>query len=632
MAIQKGPCKLIWKLLGRRDGASGEMKLNHTVAALKAQDVPEKAGDWPTIQNLQEEIRYDQFADGCDLQYIILPHKVKENIIVKQKGDSYRFEFMLKTKNLELELAENGQSLIAFAKQGETPSLQQAKREQGEGGLSAQQAEETFSPEQGEMDLSEKQGEIELSAEAKGIPEKQIVFRIPMPYMYDAKGAIGEDVSYDLEQKDGETYCFAIEADASWINAEERVLPVTIDPAIDVDEFDPILISNSAFNKTAGAHMTETYRYVGGGEDSIIPIGSGVYAKTYFKITLPQSLSNCKINHIGLKLKVVNHLKDTEETSKFFLRKCSTVNISEPPFYASEGEIIDYIRQDEVESDQYLEFDLTKLYKDGSTTEPRYACLSGYDGSSGKNDLLILNSETLYGHEGVLEIDYTLNRTLRSEEFQTNDVKRAGTHLVDLFTGNNKFVHRDHEFTEGKRLALEVSHVFNSWEKSHDYYTVSKGGYRTAALGMGRGWKLNVHQFAFKVAESASAYDNSLRYLYIDQNGDEISFVRSVTRRAVYSGSEVTEIQEKEEFLDEQGKKLKCYEEDGEIRIADDNGTVLSFRKSDLVQAAVGVVAEHGIIAQGVIDPADPSVAGILHDFDVVAVFVCDLTEFMGKR
>ena len=537
MAIEKDGYRLIWKLLGKKDRVTGETALASASARVSKANEAD-SGTGAELDRLNGEVRYDDFVPGCDLQYVVTPTGVKENIIVREKKEAYIFDFLLKTKYLNLELSEDGRKLLAF---------------------------------------------VERVDETTGAAQKEVIFDIPAPYMIDGAGNEGYDVTYELSRQRNGKYLFSIVADETWINAEGRVFPVTIDPAIEVNEFERIFVSRTAFNKEPGTtHITSELRYVGGTGKSEMLMESGTYARTYFKITLPKNLQACKINHVVLKLHFINHLKSNDEVTPFLIRKCDAVDIENPPFYGNMGEIIQYIQQvGNIEDQMYVEYDLTKIYKNGSTTDPRYACLIGYEKDE-RDDLLILEDENQYGYKGKLEIDYTLNRTLKSEEFQTNDVKRAGTHMVDLFTGYNKFIHKDNDFAGGNRLSLEISHVYNSLEKSNEYYTVSKGGSRTVPLGMGTGWKLNIQPFVFKVADQSSAYDNSLRYLYIDQNGDEISFARNITRKPVYDGDTITEIKETEEFLDEQGKKLRCYEVAGEIRIADDNGTILYFDNNEL--------------------------------------------------
>lgn len=120
---------------------------------------------------------YSGVLPGVDLEYIVDPGTVKENIIVKEKADSYRYAFTLELTGL-------------------TPVMQP-------------------------------DGGIILYDE--GTDEECYV--IPTPYMYDALGCFSEAVTYTLSGT-ASPYTLNVVADAEWINEEGRSFPVTIDPTV----------------------------------------------------------------------------------------------------------------------------------------------------------------------------------------------------------------------------------------------------------------------------------------------------------------------------------------------------------------------------------------------------------------
>ena len=65
-----------------------------------------------TLDNLSSEILYADILDGVDLQYVVESLNVKENIIVKERKDSYQYTFTIALNNLEAEMAEDGSVLI----------------------------------------------------------------------------------------------------------------------------------------------------------------------------------------------------------------------------------------------------------------------------------------------------------------------------------------------------------------------------------------------------------------------------------------------------------------------------------------------------------------------------------------
>jgi hypothetical protein len=91
--------------------------------------------------------------------------------------------------------------------------------------------------------------------ETTGAAQKEVIFDIPAPYMIDGAGNEGYDVTYELSRQRNGKYLFSIVADETWINAEGRVFPVTIDPAIEVNEFERIFDQEPLLTKNLEPHI-----------------------------------------------------------------------------------------------------------------------------------------------------------------------------------------------------------------------------------------------------------------------------------------------------------------------------------------------------------------------------------------
>ncbi len=115
--------------------------------------------------------------DGTEIEYITLNDRIKENIIVKERQESYEYYFKLNIGDLAVEEGEHNALLLKDAQTGETE------------------------------------------------------FIIPAPYMYDANKKRSNKVSYEIDVN-GQELEIKVVADADFINAEERAFPVTIDPQI----------------------------------------------------------------------------------------------------------------------------------------------------------------------------------------------------------------------------------------------------------------------------------------------------------------------------------------------------------------------------------------------------------------
>ena len=124
---------------------------------------------------------YEDVEKDTDLEYLLEGGKLKENIIVRGRGEEYRYYFKLKAENLKLKLSEDNMNLEFYSETNQ---------------------------------------------------EEKLEFTIPSPYMYDAAGARSDEVYYELEPNEEGGYIFAVVAETEWINVEGRVFPVTIDPQI----------------------------------------------------------------------------------------------------------------------------------------------------------------------------------------------------------------------------------------------------------------------------------------------------------------------------------------------------------------------------------------------------------------
>ena len=146
-----------------------------------------KFEDISKLNNLVSKAIYADIYDGVDIEYILIGNSIKENIIVKEKQDSYTFSFELKLNKLSAELMD---------------------------------------------------GAIILS----DYDSKEQVYEIPVPYMFDANNVYSQNVEYSLVQESKWKYTLTVTADPEWINAESRAFPVTVDPSFGVSDDDIISV------------------------------------------------------------------------------------------------------------------------------------------------------------------------------------------------------------------------------------------------------------------------------------------------------------------------------------------------------------------------------------------------------
>ena len=140
-------------------------------------DVPGWTAEELIPEDLASTVLYEDIYPNVDIRYTAYSYNIKEEIIVKAAQSAYRYDFFLSVD-------------------GATAALNQ-------------------------------DGSISISNE-----EGDLVYFIPAPYMRDAAGDSSRAVSYTLTSvTDG--MVLTVEADATWINDENRAFPVTIDPSLE---------------------------------------------------------------------------------------------------------------------------------------------------------------------------------------------------------------------------------------------------------------------------------------------------------------------------------------------------------------------------------------------------------------
>lgn len=142
----------------------------------------------PDVLNLSNASRavYTGADGGVDIDYLVEGNNVKENILIKEKNDHYRYYFRLRLAGFTMKATDDGAGFV-FTK---------------------------------------------TATDADGAEEPKAAFVMPAPFMYDANGARSDDVRYSAEKIENDVFIFSVEAKADWVNAEDRVFPVCIDPQL----------------------------------------------------------------------------------------------------------------------------------------------------------------------------------------------------------------------------------------------------------------------------------------------------------------------------------------------------------------------------------------------------------------
>ncbi len=169
--LHNGSAKITMNLVGANKGVLGEVTNGEDAEELT------ELGKMLSLEKLTSAVIYRDILSGVDIEYVISASSVKENIIIKEKRDSYSYSFELKLNGLTASLEADGSVSLV----------------NGEGALT---------------------------------------YIIPAPVIYDANGVSGK-ASYALESEGGNgKYILTVSADSEWMSASERAFPVILDPAV----------------------------------------------------------------------------------------------------------------------------------------------------------------------------------------------------------------------------------------------------------------------------------------------------------------------------------------------------------------------------------------------------------------
>lgn len=209
--------KMTFSLVGAEKGTAGVVYNNVDDDSL------DELQKMMFVKNISARIVYPEILDGVDVEYVVYSSNVKENIIVKERGDIYSYSFNLKLNGLSAELLENGDVEITNTKTGE------------------------------------------------------IQYVIPAPVVYDANGlyAEAEHAYYTLDEKNQSgAYVLTVTVSSEWMNADSRAFPVVVDPAV--------YASNSNVLDTSIFSSNPTASY---GNDTLIDVFTDS-AHCYWKTTV----------------------------------------------------------------------------------------------------------------------------------------------------------------------------------------------------------------------------------------------------------------------------------------------------------------------------------------------------------
>lgn len=291
--LHNGSYKVTVGLLGAQKKVEGVV-----VNSSETEEATTKLEQLIDVDNISSSIIYTDILDGIDIEYIVVSNSIKENIIVKELSDSYSYTFTLDLNGLTAEL-ENGNILLCDSSTGD------------------------------------------------------MIYCIPAPYMYDAKGTESTEVFYTLTSSNNGKYEFRLTAAADWINSEERTFPIVIDPSlVDIGQIDDTYVTSS--NKTGNFGGTNAL-WVSSVEE------------TYYKFATPNLPDGTYITSASVKF-------------PYYFDITSGVYISVDLYQITSNWYEDYVTWNTKPSMNSTCLDTVDLYANGAvSTNPSYATFTVTD-------------------------------------------------------------------------------------------------------------------------------------------------------------------------------------------------------------------------------------------------------------
>ena len=433
-------------------------------------------------------IVFEEIQSGTDYSYSVTGNGVKESIVVKERGNVYRYAFILEYENVTARFDEENKHIVF---------------------------------------ISNEHGEE--------------VFYIPAPFMVDDNGVESSAVDYELKQMDDGRSTFIITADSAWMNMDERAFPVVIDPQIMIKSSSAMTTYSwdNGYMYSASQHKIGTIC-----ENNATTCCAP--NRMYMTLHMPALPHNPRVKKAELKFIQAYGNNETGDCNKIGLYQVNGEICAGYCTPNHELELIDFAKMQAGDSKDgaqiHYTFDVTALFDQmikGESDTPRLV-LKKMDESCDVNNYISFYGSANNGANApqlvvTYESSYGVNASYRAH---THALGRYGQASIDLQCGNLMFDAEDFAWA-GNRMPVTIKHLYNSALSAHQYTANSAIKLETAnfaAMKIGHGFKLNIMQsmihldnlpVAFTEEELNDANFCTDGYVYIGENGEETYFKMS---------------------------------------------------------------------------------------------------------
>ena len=427
--LSGGTDKISWEYLGINKNVFSNLRSSAVKPGVKSKSILKVRNDVkdPTSLTPEGHAVYANAEGGIDIDYSVEGNGIKENIIIREKSLTYHYFFLLRVTGFEMKAAPDGKE-IKFYKSGTRSD-----------------------------DLS------------NNIPE----FIMPAPFMYDANGNQSNQVKYTVEKIEDEVYLFSVDASSEWINADERVFPVCIDPQLlSADGSTYISVTHDQYQwcdcTCSSCSCNESYWM-----HTYSPVYNHIYLQ---KSNSYKTTAKLHINKSGIDL-----TRNRVISAKLLFQKYTGENYSTSA----------YIR---IGNNNYYHYNSSTLTADITTL---------YNSFSGDFDVdlsMVTADRTRRFYVPTLQIEY---QPINDDPVRkTLSVETGVQAEFDVLSGNATAVFDD---ISDPVLGVAVSHVYKPNDEITEY---------------GRNFRLNLDEKLVKTSTTSTGN----QYAYTDAQGDVHTF------------------------------------------------------------------------------------------------------------
>ena len=438
-ALHDGNTKLTLTLIDARKGVVGEVTNNSDA------DADTKLQKMMNLEKLSASVIYRDILDGVDLEYVAYSMNVKENIIVKEKKDSYTYSFEFMLNGLTPTLTENGDIEI---------------REDG---------------------------------------SDEIKYLIPAPVVFDANGehAPSTASAYTLTHENGKKYILTVTVDSAWMNDEQRAFPVTVDPAVETSSSSVIDVNISTSYPTTESSSNTEITVMSGSTHTML-----IHWKTTSLPTLPEfaRIVEAKINlvlKIGYGVYIGAYEVETDWDASLTWEKYSNIN---NPKGKTLNNLVDYFQVTNADDYSWNITDLINDWYAGENYGVAFRCIP-----LSNTVATFYSNESIPDNRPYFSIKYREIKGVESYwPTTTQSAGIAGDGVVNLVNGKLTFTIPTLTTTDNI-FSFTPTLVYNSYLANKTYIRDNtKTAFDTAFLAYG--FKLNLCE---TVATINAGFDNA---------------------------------------------------------------------------------------------------------------------------